>query len=896
MDTRFDLVEKTYYRKDRFDIPLDSYLFDSIKQLNVIKKGEHPIWKIVVSDLLSTYFMRLFLERLYHFKLSYGNPSVDKSKKQIDFEKHIRLLEPTLARNYISQVCIAALDGHAWQAIQKLRKKKWQDWFKPLFIIYMIRSFPLRILLRIYSINNGAFIALEIFGLFKSLTDEECNAILFYLEKQENNKHDHDEWKISDFTNILTRPGMISKNIQNRFEQYIFTKNFEQKEIQNQVLARLTRISSEALQRLKDSITNETDFNSKRLSEDVLDTLLNSAATNPDVMVYWLDQVSHLDIYHNPINEKTFQKNQVIIDSESMKVVFDFVQDGDESHSKAAEIVLKNIHLVTADAQNLLRKYLKSGNQNERYLAASIINGLSITDRLLIEEAFESLLDMSLDLNSFEKTNTALHSDDNLQQKVCKLLLEICKDRNDLVKKFLVNMRNRWSNEYINAALRVFSGTTVPNEVIENFALELEYGKINDCQGILLENSSHLSSEKIKEISLALRSIQDNNMLIDLQPGDGTTAQEELLSVCVRFIYSVWPCLVAINSNLSSLTSSDYLVLPALLCLEKTRRNTWRSAPISKYDDDSYLSICNDIGKAIEVIGSFDNVDLVINTLVSYSKQPNSDANLIVRAISAFPQPDKRLFEIIREGFGEGNPGQVKQIPWQNSTRLDNEGVSLVVRSILNGRASSDILKSPPTVDVTGANELIKAIKKRRELTDNEILQLWLFIYAIKSLVNSSMVNSDVVDICMDLLHEKVSTFDESHKRDERPFAVWALSKALPLRAEVINLFMGILTSGPSQLISYGHFVWTRVAAIIALSEIGSDTTNELLWEEREAIADIIIKYVKIPFLSDFDLFGGENVFPERPSDAIYDAACLIVETMRKHWFQEEIKIPEEID
>ena len=354
---------------------------------------------------------------------------------------------------------------------------------------------------------------------------------------------------------------------------------------------------------------------------------------------------------------------------------------------------------------------------------------------------------------------------------------------------------------------------------------------------------------------------------------------------------------MSINSKISNLTSTNHLVLSSLLCLTKPNRNTWKSAPVSNYDGDSYISICADIGKAIEVINSIDNDDLVIDVLVNYSKMPHCDADAITRAISYFPRSDPRLFEVIREGFNEAYTGREKQFPWQNMERIGRDEVRLVIKSILDRSAPNEILKNPHIVDAAGAEILIDALRRRKELAPDDVNELWLFIYAIKSLVQSSAITEDVINICKDTLKQKVHVFDESHSLGERPFAVWVLSRVRPLKPEIYYFLKDLATSGSSaQLVASGDFVWTKVAAMIALSEMGSDITNKLSWAEREDIADVIIKVCDASLLDNSNLFGGENVFPEKPSDAVYDAACLIVETMRKHWAQIDYEVEDIID
>ncbi|NOH03010.1 MAG: hypothetical protein HND47_14160 [Chloroflexi bacterium] len=894
MDSRFAIVERTYYWKDRFDTPLDSYLFDSIEHLRVISSGDHPIWRIVVADLLSTYYMRIFMSRIYHFKLSFGFPHKDKNKRQIDFEKHISMLEFTDARKHISEVCIESLSGHAWQAIQKLRKMPWQSLFKPKLIFWRLLSMPMELLLTLGSRGSGAMFALEIFGLLKSLDDNEFKAILGYLEKPQ--KEDEDGWRVLYFLNILTRPGMISEDMKTHLEAFVFSREFRRDAVQQQVLARLAKISPLALQKLEELSSKDEDQYSGRLNSDALDILVEAAATRPEVMEFWLRQSSQLNRYFYSGVDDTFRKKLGSVDVNSLDVVFEFARNGNDVQSKFAESILNNIQHATNAAQRYLYNRLRAGNQNEIFLTASVINNLQVADRLMTEEVFDALLDIALGPAQMETTDKNHQVRDEFQKKVLELLLEICKDRQDLVRKLLVALRDRWANEFIEVVTQVFANLPLSHDLLVTFANYLRTGDLESCNLILNENKQIIGLSKYVEVLEALETIKNNDMLDHVFYDNGTDSQQEFSKICHGYLSRVWRCLTVISSKVSSLSSSDSLILTSLLCLTKSNRYLSKAIPVSKYDDDSYIAVCTDIGRAIDVISSFENDELVVNTLINYSKSSDCNIDLLMRAISYFSAADQRLIEIVREGFTERYTGREGRFPWQNMNRLSSEGVSLVLKSILNRSATTEILKNPHTVDAAGAEILIDALKRRKELVHDDINELWLFIYAIKSLVHSSMINEDVINICKDILSPKVSMFNDSHALDERPYAAWTLSRVRPFRTDIYYFLKELVTSGPTQFTAYGHAVWTKVAAMIAISESGSDITNQLSWAEREDIADVIIKYVTLPFQTDFNLFGGENVFPEKPSDAVYDAACLIVETMRKHWAQTDYVVKDIID
>jgi hypothetical protein len=885
MDTRFEIIERTYYRRDRFDAPLDSYLFDTVKQLRVLTSGEHPIWQDVVKDLLTTYITRF--NDLYHFKLARGDQSIGKSKRQIDYEKHIEMLEHTRAREYISKVCIATLRGHGWQTLQGLGKWRWKNLFRPRKLFFWFISLPYRFFIRIIQRIGGAWYALEVLGLFKSLNDEEAEALLDYLQT-----HSY-EWGTLYVVNVLARPRMISKEKQERLTKIIFSKQFERSDVHEQVLARLSQISEPALRKLVGS-ENESSFFGT-YSGDLLEILARSSASNPEAMHYLLEMHYLKDATFASTVEDKLRKNLGIVDKESLRIVLDKVEV--DHQLDVSELILRNISQISASAKGLVYDYLTSSDLRKRYLAAYLISNLSNSEYSDIRNAYEVLEETGLGPDYLEATNESYQSRDQFQQRVIRLLLVLAKDYQHLAGRFLNNLRARWEPVFVETVRYVFL-ENLSDEETKLFAHHLISGEIADCKVILERNINKIGQQFYDEVLQALETVETSNMLGYILYKDGTIPQIEFSKVCLGYEFRIWHCLVDINSSISSIISGNRFVIPALLCLQRPNRTERHAAPLHSHDKDSYVSICSDISKAIELINLSDEDDeLLVEKLESWCTPSSNNINTIMRAISCFPRLNTRLLNMIRIGIEDRHTRKEAYKVLTNLPRLDRDAEKMIIQGILDRSMSSDILENPQSADSSGVDELIAVLKNRKELTKNDdITELWVFIYTIKSLVNSSAIGEDAISICKEILLEKTSLFDERRAKGERPFAVWALSRVRPINSEIIDILKKIVNSGPPQLISTDHIIWTKVAAIIALSEIGSDITNGLTWDERESFADMIIKYVKIPFPSDYHLFGGENVFPERPSDAVYDAATLIVETMRKHWAQTDYVVEDDID
>lgn len=74
-----------------------------------------------------------------------------------------------------------------------------------------------------------------------------------------------------------------------------------------------------------------------------------------------------------------------------------------------------------------------------------------------------------------------------------------------------------------------------------------------------------------------------------------------------------------------------------------------------------------------------------------------------------------------------------------------------------------------------------------------------------------------------------------------------------------------------------------KMAAAIALAEIGAGLTNDIDWNMRETIADHLIWSAKQPLQRDSTFVGGKDIFPKDPNDAMYQSAKTMADIMKYH-------------
>lgn len=878
MRTGLDLIEDIYHRRDRFDVPLDSYLFDTIELLQSARNEEHTIWQTVVWDILNTYVMK---HAFFHFLLSYGDKTVKKNKNQLNYEKHIKMLErKTNARKYISKVCIAALNGDGWQTLQTLKKWKFKDYFRPRFLIFKILNMPYSLMMNFFQRFKGRYYALEILGLFSSLTEEETQAMFTYLQKNIS------EFDILYFSRVLSRPDMLSADNQKRLVDIISSKEFELQNIYREVLATLNPL---IFTRSKVMFNNENPLS---YSEEERDAIINFASQYPEMMLR-LIKLNQFQYSDDSTMAEKIKKKLGIVTEPCLKVLL-HVDENDTIYFNHAKIIARSITHLSYEAQQLVRNSIKTGNPRTRFLAICTFLNTEHPDFNDVEEAFNSLLEIALGPEFLEISNDASKIDD-FQLDAISLLLELAQYRVDLIRRFLVGLHTRWMHEFEAGVSKVFSRTNIELSSINNFAFHLLCGEISDCREWLRINCESIDKNLADEVLEALICIENNQLLKFALDKTGTIAQNEISIICLGYILRVWPCLIGIRNVIPRLHTSNYLILPALLSLIRPNRDETHSAPVSRWstEGDSYISIAKDINTGLKIISNdMNNDNLIFDVLENHICSSFFDAEIVMKAISCFPRSNEKILKLIQYGVEEDRylkQGAIKAL--LSLPRLTKEGFELILKYTLSNEMSVDIVETSQMVDPSAVEILIDTLKNLEKITENDVTKLWLFIYIIKALLKSSGINEDVVDICKNLINQKPSIMDERLSLNERPYAAWLLGKIRPIRTDIIDILKSLATIGSLPSMVIGHFLWTKVASVISLAEITSDLSNNLTWKEREEIADIIIKIVQQPIQHEYSLFGGEGIFPENPSDAVYDAACMVVKTMKDYWAQTENKI-----
>ena len=872
MKENFDIIENTYYWRDRFDLVLDSHLFDTIQQLQILGKGEHQIWQQVVWGLLNTYLTR---HRFYHFRLSYGNLDTSKTKRQLNYEKYISMLEYTDARKFISRVCIASIkQNRGWDTLQKLKKVNFRNYFRLGFLLKQLLAIPYNFSAKLEDKLKGKWYALEILGLFHSLTKDEIETMLSYLQKSGY------EWGILYFTRVLTRPGMIPLEKQKILVEIIAGKKFVRDDIYQQVMSLILKLNLPSTEKMTESLKNPSVYHSSEVQKEIISFL----GQNPSLMKEYLSNGLFQNSHSTNIGDE-IRKNLGIVNLECIKILLEAATDGDDAEFSRAETILRNITLLSPDAQLLILKTLNSMNPRKVFLAACTMVNSASQEYINLQETFFALIDVGLGPDYLEMTNDAYQSQDKFQASVIGLLLEIGQYRPELLKIFFLRLQTRWFHEFETMTNTVFDGVKLSQSDSTAFTHYLVRGDIDGCRNILQINQGTIDKRTYDNISDGITCVEMNEMLFDAT-NESKTFKHQFARTCLGYLFRVWPCLIAINERMPSLTPSNHFVFTALLVLSKPRREGTYSPPIRASQNDSFLSVCRDIEVACKLIepDTYDE-QLALDIMEKKLSVSDRDAKMILSSIASFPRANDRLLQLIRKGLNDRYFKQESINALLSLPRLNKNGVDLIIECIVNGTMSFDIVKNPKPIDPSAIPTLVNALQNRKSIIQDDVKQLWLFIYAIKTLSISSGITEDVINICKDVVLHNTSIFEQKMTKDERPYAIWVLGRVRPIRAEILNLLNKVLKSSPTKAVITNYLMWSKVAAAVALAEIASDKSTSLTWPERESIADAIAKVVNLVNPeSEFSLFGGENMFPDSPSDAVYDAANILVSTLREYW------------
>lgn len=874
----FETIDKIWREEDAFDEVLKGNLFEAINDLQDIS-GNDPIWAKIVFAILFDYLMSFFP---YHFRFSYGNPEASKPERQHDLEQHIRKLLRTQARELISKVCISSLHGRGWQTLYGIRPWRFSFTLNPLklfrrFLARMSKIF----LYRIQKAPLGARLGLEVFSLFDGYTAEEFNELMLYVQQHSRNKLQFafNEWEILYVVRLMARPQALLQPEHDKFVDQILSIEFTREDIRAQVLAELAKSSDKAIAALD-----------AYKSSDLVDQLVTSAHINPLSMKNLISSVASYSFGGYNTHDVLGKLGR--LEKSSAEVLLQTARS-EESVYSSAVLVATHFSALTIEARELLTSHMDSPDPHLRYLVACALLQTARQGPVERKKIFNSILEIAIGPKYLEVTQEAYSRRDPFQKMVVQFLLDLAERDPSLIRTLLVALRTTWKNEFANTLGRFFSGCEMTDDLLDKLVDLLLDGNLSEFRMSVSQLCPEMHDLTITD---ALDRIATNDLIFYYWNND-SSPEADLVRTCMGYTIRVWPCLAFLIGHISKLKAPHFAVIAALLALDKPSRSELKSMPVSRsysqHPEDSYVNICQDLSLAIRILERLDE-EYILNLLTDLEhKADYRTREQIMRSLRFFPRANPAIMSLIKKGLAdpEREVCQAAQESLYCSSYLDVDGVELIVETVLSPSEqlrtakSDNLVEHPQPIAPSAIPRVVELLRKSSDLTSDEVREVWLSEYCLNVLNSAQQEGSEFIELYKQKLLASYSNDDL--RRHLRPYLILALGRVRPVTSETVEMLLNFTKPGKARLMIRSlrdlEFPELKMAAAIALSEIGADLNNGIDWNKRETIANHLLWSAKQPLPSKSTFVGGKEPFPEDPNEAMYQSAKTMAQVMNDH-------------
>lgn len=880
MSNYFEIIDRIWREEDAFDEVLNGNLFEAIEGLRQIVRGNDPIWAKVVYEILFEYVTGFFL---YHFRLSYGNPEAPKPDRQRDLEQHIRKLLHTEARALISKVCMGSLNGNGWQTLHGIRPWRLPFTLNPFKLYRRLVAWMFRVCLHLLGKHLGAEVGLEILSLFDCYTSDEFEELMSYLQR-----HVHDEWRNLYVVRLMARPQAILPEEHNRLVEHILSIEFAREDTRDQILAELARSSGKALNELV-----------KHKPPDLAEQLVVSAHVNPLSMKCLISSVSSHSFLGRDVNDVFGKLGR--LERACAEILLQATLE--ENLYSSAVLVASHIAALTVEAHELLMSNINSPDLRLRYVAACALLQTARTAPAERIAVFNSIMEIAIDRNPLEITNEACAKRNPLQKMAVNLLLDMAQGDPPLVKAFLIALRNTWRGEFASAFESFFHSCEAPPGLIHELVECVLDGNISEARLTLCLPSYEVRAFTSCLISDALGQIADNELIFYAVNDDGSPVAN-LIRTCVGYTIRVWPCLALLGDHISSLESPHFAVVAALISLARPDRNEWRPMPLTpsyaSFDSkDSFVAICQDLSLAVGILESLDE-EYILGTLTDLASRSDYTVRReILRSLRFFPRANPIIMSLIRAGLADSSREvcQAAQESLYGLPYLGTDGVELIIETVasldekLRSGMSVDLVERSQPVASSAVPRLKDLLRNSNKVTPDQVHEVWLVEYCLNVLKFVPQESADFAELYRQKLLTNYSNDDlRGHLR---PYLILALGRVRPVTQETLEFLLNLLKPGMTKMMIRNirdlGFPEVKMAAAIALAEIGSDLTNGLDWNMRDNIARHLVWAAHQPIPVDSTFVGGKDIFPKDPNDATYQSAKTMAIVMKTHVAREQV-------
>ncbi len=875
MPNSFKFIDDIWHEGDVFDEVLNGSLFDVIDNLPTAG-GDELTWAKVVFVLLFSYLMGFFL---YHFRFSYGNSEASKPERQRNLEQYIGKLLNTKARDLISRVCRSSLHGKGWQTLSEIRPLRFPFTLNPLKLFR--RFLWLKFLQFIQKTPSGAEMGLQVFSLFDSYTPEEFNELLAQIQHHSHNKRSYayNEWDILYIVRLLAMPEHITQKEQDMLMDQVLSIEFTREDIRVQVFAELAKFNDKAVA--------EVDTYKK---SDLPDRLVTSAHINPLSMTSLISSMAFFSSHYNYTTDDKLAKLEPL-EKSSAEALLQTAHSEEATYSIAV-LVATHISALTPEAREVLTSHLNSPDPHLRYLAACALLQTVRPVPMERREVFMSIMEIAIGPQYLEITEEADGRRDSLQKMATHFLLDLAESDPVLIGTFLVALRTTWKDEFANALARLFSGCEMGNDLIEKLVEHLLDGNLSAFR---INVSQRCTEMHDVSITTALDRIATNDLLFYYWNNDGSP-EAHLVRTCAGYILRVWPCLTFLTGYTSKLRVPHFAVMAALIALDKPGRGGWEGMPVTKsyagHPKDSYISICQDLSLAIRILESL-NEESILNLLTELEREADERTReQIMRSLRFFPRTNHILMSLLKKGLtAERKVRQAAQGSLSSLSYLGSDGVDLIIETVLSSSNEypttmrNNLTESPEPIAPAATSRVLEALRTSSDLTSDETREFWLVEYCLNALKFVPQEGAEFIELYKQKLRVNYSRDDL--RRHLRPHFILALGRVRPVTSEMVEMLLNLTKPGRVRMAIRSlrnlDYPEIKMAAALALAEIGADLTNGIDWNMRETIANHLIWSAKQPLHRDSTFVGGKDIFPKDPNDAMYQSAKTMADIMKSH-------------
>ncbi len=886
MPSPFEIIDNIWRKEDAFDEVLNGNLFDAISGLQQIVSGDDPVWAKVVFELLFDYLQGFFF---YHFQFSYGNPDPEayKPERQRDLEQHIRKLLHTEAWGLISKVCVSSLHGRGWQTLYIIRPWRFSFTLNPLKLWRRFLWRLFRIFLRlIQKTPAGERMSLEVFSLFDHYTPEESNELLLQIQHHSHNKRSYayNEWDILYIVRLLARPQCITQKEQDTLVDQVLSIEFTREDIRAQIFAELAKFSDKAVAAL----------DTYKIS-DLPDRLVTSAHINPLSLKNLISALT-------PPSSHAYNASDVLgklgrLEKSCAEGLLQTAHS-EESVYASAVLVATHVSALTIEARELLISHLNSPDPHLRYLSACALLQTARPVPAERTKIFNSIMEIAIGPQSLEITNEAYGRRDSLQKMAVHFLLDLAESDPPLIRTFLVALRDTWKHEFASALTRLFSGCEMTDDFIGKLADHLLDGNLSEFRMSVSQRCSEMHDIPI---ATALDRIAENDLLFYYWNNDDSL-EAHLVRTCAGYTIRVWPCLTFLTAYIAKLRAPHFAVMAALIALDKPGRSEWESIPVTKsyahLPKDSYVSMCQDLSLAIRLLERLE--EDILNLLAELEREADDRTReQIMRSLRFFPRANPAIMSLIKKGLDdqESHVCRAAQESLYCLPYLGVDGVDLIVETVrsrserLRTAKSDALVEHPQPVAPSAIPRVVEVLRNSSNVISDEVRETWLVEYCLNVLKFVPQEGAEFIELYKQKL--LVSYSNDDLRRHLRPYLILALGRVRPITSETVETLLNFTQPGRARMMIRSlrdlEFPEVKMAAAIALTEIGADLTNGVDWKTRDTIANHLIWAAKQPMTRHSTFVGGKDIFPKDPHDAMYQSAKTMALVMKDRSARERV-------